>query len=106
MENIIGGSQSDIFIIEKGATLNGYIDGGSGTNILKYTSTTNTYTSDAAIDFSVGTADTTGRASSIDGFAVGGIKNIQQAVGGKGDDILRGSDSAEHLTGGEGEDNL
>ncbi len=106
VENLIGGSQSDIFIIEKGATLNGYIDGGSGTNILKYTSTTNTYTSDAAIDFSVGTADTTGRASSIDGFAVGGIKNIQQAVGGKGDDILRGSESADHLTGGEGADNL
>ncbi|MCA1806410.1 MAG: hypothetical protein LC687_00885, partial [Actinobacteria bacterium] len=106
VENIIGGSSNDTFIVEKGAALNGYIDGGAGTNVLKYTSATNTYTSDAAIDFSVGTADTTGRASSIDGFAVGGIKNIQQAVGGKGDDILRGGDSADHLTGGAGADDL
>ncbi|MBQ0785009.1 MAG: DUF4347 domain-containing protein, partial [Amphritea sp.] len=106
VENIIGGKQGDTFIVEKGATLKGYIDGGLGTNILKYTSTSNAYTSDAAIDFSVGTLDSTGRASSVDGFAVGGVKNIQQAVGGKGDDILRGSDSADNLTGGLGADDL
>ncbi len=110
IENIKGGSGNDTFFVQKGAALKGWIDGNGGNNTLTYTDANaglldKSYTGTAAIDFSVSSVDA-GRATGIDGFAAGGIKNIQHAIGGRADDLLKGDAGDNDLAGGKGDDVL
>ncbi|WP_020680160.1 DUF4347 domain-containing protein [Marinobacterium rhizophilum] len=112
VENIKGGTGNDTFIVQKGAVLNGYLDGGAGTNTLRYTDPDaglifdKSYTGSVAVDFSVGTAADSARATAIDGFAVGKVLNIQKVIGGNSDDLLKGHTAADDLSGGKGDDTL
>jgi len=111
IENIKGGGGNDTFMVEKGASLKGYIEGGAGTNTLTYTDANagllsdKSYAGAVAVDLSVSAVDA-GRASAIDGFAVGGIKQIQTVIGGKSNDFLKGDSNGDELSGGKGDDTL
>nr|WP_067294171.1 DUF4347 domain-containing protein [Marinobacterium profundum] len=111
IENIKGGSGNDTFIVQKGAELKGTLDGGAGTNTLSYTDPAagifdKSYSGAVAVDFTVGSAADSARATAIAGFAVGKVTNIQQVIGGNGDDFLKGFSGADDLSGGKGADTL
>ncbi|ANG63895.1 hypothetical protein A8C75_16365 [Marinobacterium aestuarii] len=112
IENIKGGSGNDTFIVQKGAELKGTLDGGGGINTLSYTDPAaslifdKSYSGAVAVDFTVGSAADSARATAIAGFAVGKVTNIQQVIGGNGDDFLKGFSGADDLSGGKGADTL
>ncbi|WP_461538633.1 DUF4347 domain-containing protein, partial [Spongorhabdus nitratireducens] len=102
VENIKGGSGNDTFVVERGAKLPGWIDGGGGTkNILTYTSS-RSYTGSVKVDLS-GSKD---KATAIDGFKAGSVLNIQEFVGGSAADVLQGGTQNDKLDGGKGDDRL
>ncbi|WP_029407232.1 DUF4347 domain-containing protein [Thiomicrorhabdus sp. Milos-T2] len=109
IENIIGGKGNDAFVVEKGASLKGYIDGGLGSNSLTYTDpnpglfSNTTYTGSVITDFG-NNADQDGKSTAIDGFAANGIKNIDSVTGGKGNDFIKGGTGIDDLSGGKGDD--
>ncbi len=93
VDNIIGSSGDSTFVFARGATLPGYIDGREGgLNTLDYTA----YLDDLVVNLE------TGEATGVDG----GISNIQQVIGGGGNDTLIGSSGDDFLFGGEGDDLL
>ena len=95
VENIIGGSGNDTFLVEKGAELKGYIDGGAGTNSLSYTDPDavlffdDSYTGSVITDFGTN-SDQNGKSTAIDSFALNGIRNIDAVTGGNANDFLKG----------------
>jgi Ca2+-binding RTX toxin-like protein len=114
VENFKGGSADDVFVFEKGGKVSGSIDGGGGTKLLSFSvNTVNPDTSTGGYDTSVSIAlpattvgGTDGKATGIDGFAAGGIKNMSSIIGGRGDDTLRGGAYASTMVGGRGDDTL
>ena len=90
IENLTGGANDDRFVLG-GGSISGVVDGASGTNTLDYSANTLGVTVDLG---SVMATDT------------GGIANIQNVVGGVGDDIITGDDAANILIGGLGNDLL
>jgi hypothetical protein len=94
VENLTGAADNeDTFIFADGGIISGVIDGGggSGTNTLDYSD----YTSDMAVDLGAGAAT-----------GAGGILNIQNVIGGAGNDALVGDGAANSLIGGPGNDTL
>ncbi len=63
IQNLVGGSDNDLFILSDGQGVTGMIDGGGGINTLDYSH----YTTIAVVNLSAGTATNIG----------GGIRNIQ-----------------------------
>lgn len=90
-ENLIGGTNADSFVFQDGASLNGSINGGTGTNALDYSA----YTTAVTVDLSGGTA--TGATT---------VSNISNVIGGSGSDSLTGDGNANNLTGQAGNDTL
>lgn len=114
IENLVGGSENDVFIIEKGGTLNGFIDGLGGRNTLQYSGSN----ADRIVAFSPVT-DNSGDAPGINEFiniqivqggdgidAVFGDRGDQELRGGANDDILLGGDDDDMLLGEGGDDQL
>ncbi len=91
VENLIGGSGSNAFIIEEGAALAGIIDGGSGAATLDYSGWLN----GVNVDLSANSAS-----------ATGGISNINNIIGGSGNDSLTGDSGNNQITGNAGDDTL
>jgi hypothetical protein len=88
--SVVGGSGNDKFAMNAGGgSLNGALtlDGGGGRNALDYTN----YQGNVLVDLRTGTAN---------GFA-GGVKNIQDVIGGPDTNILVGN-GGNTLTGGAG----
>lgn len=92
IENLIGGSGTDIFRLSNGQGVSGAIDGGGGVNTLNYVA----YRTAMLVNLTLGSA--TGVAA--------GVSNIANVVGGTGNDILVGNAAANALLGGGGRDIL
>ncbi|HFQ14644.1 MAG TPA: DUF4347 domain-containing protein, partial [Gammaproteobacteria bacterium] len=91
VENLIGGSGRNTFVIEEGAALAGSIDGGAGVAILDYSA----WTGAVNVDLSTGSAT-----------AIGSVSNIDNLIGGSGNDVLIGDAGDNVLTGNAGDDTL
>ncbi len=91
IENLIGGSGNNTFIIEDGAVLAGTIDGGTGSATLDYS----TWVSGVNVDLSSNSAS-----------ATSGISNINHLIGGSGNDSLTGDSGNNQITGNAGNDTL
>jgi Ca2+-binding RTX toxin-like protein len=91
IENLTGGSGTDVFDFSTAAgAVSGTIDGQGGGNWLEYLG----YTVGVTVNLATGTA--TG--------ASGGINNIQNVIGGAGDDTITGNALGNILVGGAGND--
>jgi Ca2+-binding RTX toxin-like protein len=88
VESLVGGTDNDRFVFSAGARVTGRIDGGTGNNTLDYAS----YTTDLIANLNLGQATGAG----------GGIVNINNLTGGKGNDVIVGDDSDNILIGGPG----
>ncbi len=110
ISNIRGGEGNDTFVLEKGAKFTGWIDGGDGRNKID-ASAYGTWTNFDLTD-QVGSEGYLLYHTSI--MPGGGVKNIQDIVGGPGSsflgfstgDELVGDDKDNELTGGKQEDKL
>lgn len=90
-ENLTGAAADDSFIFSDGATVAGAIDGGAGTDTLDYSA----YTTDLTVDLLAGAA--TGTAS---------VANIENLLGGSGNDALVGDSGNNRIEGNAGTDKL
>lgn len=91
VENLYGSDEDDTFVFSKGASLAGSVTGGGGVNTLDYSA----FTTDVTVNLVLHAATGVGA----------GVYQIQNAVGGSGDDILVG-DGDNVLSGGAGRDLL
>jgi Ca2+-binding RTX toxin-like protein len=96
VENLVGGSADDTFAFQTGGSLSGTIDGGGGIYTLDYSALTTGVTVDLAARIAAGVFNN----------AAGGIANIRNVTGSKGNDLLRGDASANVLLGVDGNDIL
>ena len=89
-----GGLGDDIFRVDGRYVQAGAVtfDGQGGTDTLDYS----TYTAGVRVNLALGTATR----------VAGGVSNIENVIGGQGDDILIGDDQANVLNGGAGRDIL
>jgi parallel beta-helix repeat protein len=85
--NLTGGTGNDTFKLANGKGVTGTINGGAGTNTIDESA----YLTGATINLVLGTATN-----------VGGVTNIQNAIGGAGNDILVGTTGTTLLQGGNG----
>jgi acrosin len=88
VQNLVGGSAADTFKFHTGAGVSGTINGGGGTNTLDYTP----YKGDIKVNLPLGTATA----------VAGGIKNIQNVMGGQGNSLIVGDANPNVLIGGTG----
>ena len=82
MQNLVGGSASDMFTFGRQGSESGTIDGGGGGDWLDY----GQVTSDVTVNLATETASR----------VTGGVANIQDVVGGTGRDLLTGN-AGEHF---------
>ncbi len=92
IENAYSGDGNDTL---SGNSANNILNGGRGNDTVSYASDS------AGVQLNLTTGAVTGTASGIDALA-----NIENAIGGSGDDDLTGSLEANTLTGGAGDDKL
>jgi hypothetical protein len=97
VENLRGSLGDDTFIIQVNAqgvagSLTGRIDGNGGIDTLDYSALTTGVT----VDLVIGTASR----------LAGGVSNIRNVTGSRGDDLIRGDDNANELRGVDGNDIL
>ena len=106
VEALIGGDGDDTFAFSDGAVLaggDGTIDGGGGNNTIDYSD----YASAVTVDLGTpGPAFATDPTIEGEASGVAGLKNIQNATGGAGDDVLTGDDDDNTLIGFTGNDTL
>ncbi|MFO7964214.1 MAG: LEPR-XLL domain-containing protein [Desulfobacterales bacterium] len=101
MESLIGGMGSDLFDFGTGEILVGTIDGGTaGSDTLDYSD----YTSDVSVNLFAGTATGTSGISNIDNI-VGGAGD-DTLTGGTGNNVISGGTGADTIAGGTGEDTI
>lgn len=91
-QNLVAAAGNDAFVLSDGVKLAGGIDGGTGRNWIDY----------SAFATSVNVNLQTGVATNV----AGGIRHIQNAVGGSADDIIVGSVAGSLLLGMAGHDTL
>jgi hypothetical protein len=90
MDKLSGGQGNNTFAFQNGASFAGEIDGGQGvTNTLDYSA----YTTGITVNLKDKTA-----------AGAGSINNIQNVIGGSGDDIITGGVGDNTLSGGGGSD--
>ncbi len=104
IENLIGGSGNDIFIgdiannLFRGGAGNDTLDGGIGLDTVDYSDKTGPVS--VTLHGSVDTLVTVG------GVAEDTIRNIENLIGGSGNDTFIGDAMANNFSGGEGDDTL
>jgi hypothetical protein len=86
-QNLTGGSGTDTFILSDGRGVTGVLDGGGGGDWLDESA----YTTAVAVNLATGQATGTG-----------GVRNIQNVIGGAANDTLTGSAVGNILVGGAG----
>ena len=91
VENLYGSDEDDTFVFSKGASLAGSVTGACGVNTLDYSAFTTHVTVNLVLHAATGVG--------------AGVYQIQNAVGGSGNDILVG-DGGNVLKGGAGRDLL
>jgi hypothetical protein len=92
-QNLVGGTGRDAFrFTNNSAVLDGTINGGGGGDFLDYSG----YTIPVTVNL------TTGSATAVDAGNAGGIRNIQNVIGGAGNDTLSGDAQGNILIGGAG----
>jgi hypothetical protein len=96
IQNLTGGTANDTFAFSKGATVAGVIDAGGGFNTLDYSA----YTSSITVNLA------TGAATGLNGGSPAGVTNIDEVVGGSGNDTLTGDAAGNVLIGGPGKDTI
>ena len=104
IENAIGGSGNDTIV---GNTANNTFKGGAGTDTLDGGAGSDTAdysdkTSSVAVTLNAATVATV----TVNGIAEDTIKNIENLIGGRSNDILNGDNLANRLDGGLGDDTL
>ena len=91
-ESLTGGSGNDTFKFNNGTGVTGTIDGGAGRDTIDFSA----YTSGVTVDLAAGL------------IAVqdleGSISNVEDIIGGQGDDKLTGNDEDNIIIGGGGKD--
>ncbi len=101
VENLMGGSLNDNFVLGKSIGVSGHIDGGAGLNMLDY----NAYTTAVTVNLATGTATNIAKGVSNISVVRGGTAN-DTLVGDAGNDILIGGAGNDTLTAGGGRDLL
>jgi Ca2+-binding RTX toxin-like protein len=100
VEHLVGGTASDTFKFSAGKSISGLVEGGGGVDTLDYSA----YTTGVNVNLGTGAAT-----------ATGGVANIANVTGGKGDDVLigdagpnvlRGTSGVDILRGAGGDDTL
>lgn len=91
MDNLSGGSLGDTFLLRDGQGVSGTVDGRGGINTLDYSA----YTTAVTVDLASGQA--TGS---------GGVSNVQNVIGGSGNDTIFGDEQNNNFSGGAGDDIL
>jgi Ca2+-binding RTX toxin-like protein len=100
IENLTGAAaQNDVFIFAPGATITGLINGQGGVNTLDYAALTTPV--NVSLGDVVGSTAATGAAT-----GTGGVKNIQNVIGGSANDTLIGNNQNNVLTGNGGTNTL
>jgi hypothetical protein len=92
VENLLGYIGTDTFAFRPGGSVTGWVDGGTGVATLDYSA----YASDVLVNLALGVATGVG----------GPVSNIDNVIGGSGNDILVGDAGKNHLVGGVGRDLL
>ena len=104
IENLIGGSGNDVFTgnsvnnIFTGGAGNDTLDGGAGSDTADY--------SDKTEALSVTLKSSTDSLVTVGGVTEDTIRNIENLIGGSGNDMFTGDANANNLSGGEGDDTL
>ena len=98
-ENIFGGAGGDTFSLLNGAMLNGFLDGQAGTDTLDYSAWTSGMTVNLLANPG---AQYPGSAQGI----LNGVINVENLVGGSGNDTLSGDNGDNVINGGPGDDIL
>jgi hypothetical protein len=88
VQNLTGGAVSDTFKFQTGGSLAGRLNGGAGTNTLDYSG----YVGNITVDLPLGLATA----------VTGGISNVQNVTGSRGDDLIVGDANPNVLVGGTG----
>jgi hypothetical protein len=96
VQNLVGGSASDVFKFGAKGSLSGSLSGGGGGDWLDYSGLT------AAVTVNL----QTGAATGVAGGAAGKVANIQDVHGGNGGNTLTGSAQGNILIGGTGNDRI
>lgn len=91
-ENLTGGSGPDTFVLPNLRGVSGRIDGGAGVNVLDYSQ----YVNGVTVNL------TTGAATNV----LGGVINVANVYGGRGNDVLTGNAGDNLLLGNAGNDTL
>ncbi|RMG85926.1 MAG: hypothetical protein D6712_08640, partial [Chloroflexi bacterium] len=95
--NLNGGAGTDTFVFNDDLTnLNGTINGGADIDTLDYSALTNTITVDLS----------TGSASGVSSGANNSVSNVENVIGGSGDDNITGTNGVNVLDGGAGNDTI
>jgi hypothetical protein len=118
VENLTGGSSNDVFQFGPGAAIAGSIDGGGGTNSLDYSQYAAHYGDPGvSVTLADGTAwgTATGTATALPAGTTGGVRNIQNVLGSRGNDHITGNSAnnvivsnggLDVLAGGAGDDSF
>src|SRR5262249_25885917 len=88
MQNLVGGSASDVFQFYAGGQLSGSIDGGDGIDTLDYSP----FAGDIVVDLALGTATDVSQ----------GVTHIENVTGSLGNSLIVGDSNPNHLIGGAG----
>ncbi|NOY97926.1 MAG: calcium-binding protein, partial [Chloroflexi bacterium] len=92
IEKLVAGSGRDTFAVLDGVTFSGNLDGGSDEDTLDLSN----YSSSVTIDLAAGRVTAGGISLTVE--------NVEQFIGGKGDDLLISGSADEVLVGGPGDD--
>jgi len=95
-ENLIGGSQQDVFMFLDGRQVWGIVDGSGGVDLLDYSA----YRSTVRVNMPGGWATGVGLGNT------GMLSNVEDVLGGAGRDVLVGDDGPNTLRGLSGDDTL
>ena len=95
-ENLRGGTASDTFRFSPSGSLSGSLNGGGGGDWLDYS----LFTTSVSVNLA------TGASSRVGGSAVGKVTQIQNVVGGAGNDTFVGNSQGNILMGGGGNDRI
>jgi hypothetical protein len=96
VQNLVGGSASDVFKFGASGSLAGSLNGGGGGDWLDY----------SGLATAVGVNLKTGAGTAVAGGAAGTVSNIQDVHGGNGGNTLTGDSQGNILIGGTGNDTI
>jgi hypothetical protein len=94
--NLTGGNGADTFVFADGASVDGIIDGGGGTNTLDYSAYSSTVIVDLQTSFATGVGTSIANIQNVNG-GTGGGAGIYNILVGNGGNVLTGGDGRRNL---------